>query len=114
MALGRHGYYLRSAGSTVGVAAAADGEVGYEDLKAAIVHRACVDYLILLQHRTHSFNHAVGDPGEVERFFRSAWFRALCDADGEALILALRRISRTKRKTIQYARYSEYVEECTV
>ena len=75
------------------------------DLGTAIVHRACVDYLILLRGR-RTFSHSpVGNMHEIEQFFHSKWFRYLCDADGEAIIDALRVKNQAGEKTIHYGVY---------
>ncbi len=76
------------------------------DLGTAIVHRACVDYLMLLRGKTHNSHGGIGNLDEIELFFRSPWFHFLCGADGEAILAALRRKNSKGVKTIHYKTYS--------
>ena len=99
MASGKHGHTIRIAGSTTG-SAAPDTCPG--DLCTAIVHRACVDYLSALRGRTHHGRDRLATKEELERFFHSAWFGILCDADGELLISELRRMNKAGKKSIHY------------
>ena len=107
MASGKHGHTLHIAGSTTGIAAA---DMGPCDLGTAIVHRACVDYLMVLRGRMTHGHSPVGTRDELERFFRSAWFGILCDADGETLLSELRRLNKKGIKTIHYAEWSKQDE----
>lgn len=95
-------------GSTMG-RAVLDACTG--DLCTAIVHRACVDYLSALRGRTHHGHNRLATKEELERFFHSAWFGILCDADGELLLSELRRMNKTGKKSIHYGVYSENREE---
>ena len=81
------------------------------DLGTAIVHRACADYLMILRGRTHHGHSVVGTTAEIEQFFRSRWFGFLCDADGDAILDALRRMSKQGKKTIHYGVYSQIEKE---
>lgn len=108
MASGKHGHTIRIAGGTMG-SPAPDTCPG--DLGTAIVHRACVDYLMILRGRTHHNHGRVGTREEIEQFFRSTWFGMLCDADGELLLSELRRLNSAGRKTIHYGVYSNNREE---
>lgn len=53
-------------------------------LAAAIILLACKDYKIAIRGRD------IGRQYEIEKFFRSIWFGALCDLDPEALIKRLK------------------------
>ena len=108
MASGKHGHTIRISGSTTGSAAA---DVGPSDLGTAIVHRACVDYLMILRGRDFHSHSRVGTRAELEKFFRSAWFGILCDADGELLLSELRRMHKAGKKSIHYGVYSDREEQ---
>ena len=65
----------------------------YQELANAIIEQAAKDYRIALRYH---FKH----PGntryqqnvcEIERFFRSDWYTALTDVEGEYLIREIRR-----------------------
>lgn len=81
------------------------------DLGTAIVHRACVDYLMILRGRDFHGHSRVGTRAELEKFFRSAWFGILCDADGELLLSELRRMHKAGKKSIHYGIYSDREEQ---
>lgn len=93
------GHKTRATASTAGVESV-DACPG--DLGTAIVHRACIDYLMLLRGRTHHGHSSIGSTAEIEQFFRSRWFGVICGADGEAILAALRRKHRQGIKTIYY------------
>lgn len=95
----QHQSRARVAASTMGSAAL---NAGFADLCTAIVHRACLDYLMALQGRDTMRGSSTGPAQHIEKFFRSAWFHYLSDADGEALILALRRIAESGQISIAY------------
>ena len=62
-------------------------------LANAIVLQACKDYR--KTYRLHIRTYRVGDKpdeklAELERFFRSAWYRTLTDIDGEMLMKRIR------------------------
>lgn len=108
MASGKHGHTIRVAGSTTGIAAA---DVAPGVLGAAIVHRACVDYLMALRGRQYHGRDRMDTPEELEQFFHSPWFHALCRADGDKIIMALRRMHKAGIKTIYYTESSNEREE---
>lgn len=65
----------------------------YEDLANAIVLQACKDYK--RAYRFHIRTRRLGDRpdeklGELERFFRSDWYRTLTSIDGEYLMKRIR------------------------
>ena len=93
------GHKTRATASTAGVEAV-DQCPG--DLGTAIVHRACIDYLMLLRGRTHHGHSMIGTTAEIEQFFRSRWFGLICGADGEAILAALRLKHKAGVKTIYY------------
>ena len=62
-------------------------------LANAIVLQACKDYR--KTYRLHIRTYRVGDKpdeklAELERFFRSSWYRTLTDIDGEMLMKRIR------------------------
>ena len=62
-------------------------------LANAIVLQACKDYR--KTYRLHIRTYRVGDKpdeklAELEKFFRSAWYRTLTDIDGELLMKRIR------------------------
>lgn len=65
----------------------------YEDLANAIVLQACKDYR--RAYKFHIRTHRPGDKpdeklDELERFFRSEWYRTLTSVDGEYLMKRIR------------------------
>ena len=62
------------------------------NLANAVVKQAADDYRLALHGREQKFteNTAGFDRGELEEFFRSSWFQALCDLDGEELMKQLK------------------------
>ena len=102
------GHKTRVTSSTTG--AAVLGTVP-GDLSTAIVHRACVDYLSALRGRTHHGHDRLASREELEKFFHSAWFGYLCDADPDMILCALRRMHKAGKKTINYGVYSNNREE---
>ena len=60
----------------------------YEDLANAIILQAVKDYRMALKGlKANPRNRtAKADKGEIERFFRSQWYSALTDVNGEMLI----------------------------
>ena len=99
MASGKHGHTIRPARTTTGSAAL---DAGPGELGTAIVHRACVDYLMVLRGRTKHGHVHLASREELEKFFHSAWFSMLCGADGDAILAELQRINRAGKKTIYY------------
>ena len=63
----------------------------YENLANAIILQAVKDYRMALKSlKANSRNRtAQADKRENERFFRSQWYSALTDVDGEMLIRSL-------------------------
>ena len=102
------GHKTSVTGSTTG-SAVLDASPG--DLGTAIVHQACVDYLSALRGRTHHGHDRLATKEELERFFRSAWFGILCDADGELMLSELRRMHKAGKKSIHYGVYSDREEQ---
>jgi len=72
------------------------------DLGTAIVHRACVDYLMALRGRKSHNRERMDTPADLERFFRSPWFQYLCNADGDLIIEALQRMHQRGEKTVYF------------
>ena len=64
----------------------------YQELANAIVVMAAKDYqhALRIQHRNPDSKAARIKIDEIERFFRSEWYRLLTDVDGEMLIKKLR------------------------
>ena len=108
MASGKHGHTIHLAGSTTG-ATVLDESLGV--LSTAVVHRACVDYLMALRGRRYHGRDRMDTPEELEKFFHSPWFHALCGADGGKIIIALRRMHNAGIKTIYYTENSNEREE---
>ena len=65
----------------------------YEDLANAIILQAVKDYRMALKRlKANSRNRtAQADKAEIERFFRSQWYSALTDVNGEMLIRSLQK-----------------------
>ena len=65
----------------------------YEDLANAIILQAVKDYRMALKSlKANSRNRAAqADKAEIERFFRSQWYSALIDVNGEMLIRSLQK-----------------------
>ncbi len=65
----------------------------YQELANAIIEQAAKDYRIALAyHLKHPVNPRYQQNiCEIERFFRSDWYDALTDLDGEYLIREIRR-----------------------
>ena len=65
----------------------------YQSLANAIIEQAAKDYRIALRyHLKHPYDGRYKrDVAEIERFFRSDWYTALTDVDGEYLIREIRR-----------------------
>jgi len=63
----------------------------YENLANAIILQAVKDYRMTLKSlKANSRNRtAQADKAEIERFFRSQWYSALTDVNGEMLIRSL-------------------------
>ena len=63
---------------------------GIEDLKTAIVHVACTDYLAILRGKTQVSHDKLESVEEMEAFFRGPWFCRLCSIDGELILAQMR------------------------
>ena len=65
----------------------------YKELANGIVLRAVLDYKAALRRLNRGKNvlQAMKEVTELESFFRSDWFKALSDTDGEETIQQLRR-----------------------
>lgn len=65
----------------------------YEDLANAIILQAVKDYRMALKSlKANSRNRTTqADKAEIERFFRSQWYSALTDVNGEMLIRSLQK-----------------------
>ena len=61
-----------------------------QELCLAIVIQAAKDYREALKGKSVGRQPYYKTIGEVERFFRSEWFKALSDLDGEVLLNRLR------------------------
>ena len=62
---------------------------GYERLKNAIVQQAAEDYAAAFMGNPVGGKDADGMMRECEAFFRSDWFKALTELDGEMLLRKL-------------------------
>ena len=69
---------------------------GYENLANAIILQAVKDYRKALRklNRNSQNKDAKRTVSEVEKFFRSDWYKTLTSVDGELLIKKLREESR--------------------
>ena len=69
---------------------------GYENLANAIILQAVKDYRKALRklNRNSQNKDARRTVSEVEKFFRSDWYKTLTSVDGELLIKKLREESR--------------------
>ena len=65
----------------------------YENFANAIILQAVKDYRIALKSlKANARNRtAQADKAEIERFFRSQWYSALTDVNGEMLIHSLQK-----------------------
>ncbi len=65
----------------------------YQNLVSAIIMRAVKDYRRALRTLRRDPAHAVSkyQKDEIERFFRSQWFKDICDLRGEELIEQLQK-----------------------
>lgn len=63
----------------------------HEDLANAIILQAVKDYRVALKclKKNPGDRDAKADRDAIERFFRSQWYQALTDVDGDKLINAL-------------------------
>ena len=69
---------------------------GYKNLANAIILQAVKDYRKVLRklNRNSQNKDAKRTVSEVEKFFRSDWYKTLTSVDGELLIKKLREESR--------------------
>ena len=100
---------IRAAASTMGQSGI-DSQA-MDDLKTAIVGQACADYLSVLRGKKHHAHMQLESQEELEKFFRSTWFKKLCDCDGDKLIIQLRHRLSRGQKFIHYGRYSQNFQE---
>lgn len=65
----------------------------YENLANAIVRQAADDYRVALKAKKANpgDGHAAYEAAQIERFFRSAWYRILTGIDAEWLIGELKK-----------------------
>lgn len=70
-----------------------DSEAGYEALANAIIAQAVKDYEAALKNYMKRGYRGINDYGikDLERFFRSEYYRMLTELDGEYLIKRVRR-----------------------
>lgn len=61
---------------------------GLENLRYAIVEKAIRDYRALLEGTM--LPSSTCNIEELERFFRSEWYKLLCDYDGERIMKEIR------------------------
>jgi hypothetical protein len=92
--------------------------VNVEMLKFAIVENACKDYewslrylnrldhvgLTLTEHQRQKVEKARILLSESENFFRSDWFKIICELNGESLMRNLRQRALTEKRTITRGR----------
>lgn len=91
-------YGIPASVSTTG--RAYDSLSGFDALAAAIVYRACEDHLLARRNGGGRIEKGiVMSLNGIEEFFRSDWFRVLCDVDGELLIRGLRRMDPKRKST---------------
>lgn len=86
-------------------------EPGIPELKAAIIARACNDYLNALRSPKRKAGTEIGNQEELESFFLGPWFGRLCAYDGRQMILALRRHHKRGHKFIFYGPYADKQKE---
>ena len=70
---------------------------GFEALRAAVVERACLDYLMCLKTPGKKFHYATKNGRKqfdnertIRRWFHSKEFRNWCHVDGETILAQLR------------------------
>lgn len=72
---------------------------GLDNLRYAVVELAIKDYKALLLGKKSPTTDC--NVTELESFFRSGWYRTLCDYDGERLISQIReQVQAEKRKEL--------------
>lgn len=75
----------------------------YRDLANAIVLRALQDYRFALKRNL------TNEIKKLERFFRSDWFKDLCNLDGEQLMKNIQRMDNHERQIrVQKIERSKY------
>ncbi len=72
----------------------------YKELANGIVLRAVKDYKAALRRERKGNKAVQKEIKELESFFRSDWFKALSDLDGEELITTLRAAKPQKKKKL--------------
>lgn len=68
---------------------------GVDNFRSAIVIQAVKDYKALLSGRIRPTYSC--DIPELERFFRSEWYKLLCDYDGERLMELVKEMVRKEK-----------------
>ena len=63
----------------------------YKNLANAIILQAVDDYRNLLRDKQPNIKYLEVSITEIEKFFRSEWFKILTDVDGEYIIKKLRK-----------------------
>lgn len=90
---------IRRAGSDGGKKKRRSVKRGLDNLRYAVVELAVKDYRALLLGK--KIPTADCNISELERFFRSGWYRTLCDYDGEMLMSQIReQVQEAKRKEL--------------
>ena len=75
---------------------------GYENLANAIILQAVKDYKAALRKLRYlpKDKDALKSKREIERFFRSAWFADLTEADGEIILQSIRLQFKRKKEAV--------------
>ena len=90
---------IRRAGSDGGKKKTEICKEGLDNLRYAVVELAVKDYRALLLGK--KIPTADCNISELERFFRSGWYRTICDYDGEMLMSQIReQVQEAKRKEL--------------
>ena len=75
---------------------------GYENLANAIILQAVKDYkraLGILKYNPRHYE-ALKRKREIEKFFRSAWFSDLTEADGEMIMESIKAKYKRKKEAV--------------
>lgn len=87
---------IRRAGSDRGKKKTEICKEGLDNLRYAVVELAVKDYRALLLGK--KIPTADCNISELEQFFRSGWYRTLCDYDGEKLMSRIKEQVQEERK----------------
>lgn len=82
-----------------------DVMLGYQELAAAIIKEACVDYLryLRLLRKNPGDEHCINELERLGTFFRSQWFDTLStNIDGDRLVHMLQEKERKEAKDGKY------------